>query len=172
LLRDKGVVEFVEAAHLLRNRGYSARFVLAGQIDLGNPSSLTPKDVINIERHGIVEVWGYSSKMPELLGRANIVVLPSYREGMPKVLLEAAACGRPIVTTDVPGCRDAIRPGISGLLVPAYDSELLADAIGFMLNDPDSCKAMGNEGRLMAEKEFNITDVVQRHLDIYNELVS
>ena len=110
--------------------------------------------------------------MPEVLSSAHIVALPSYREGLPKVLVEAAATGRAVVTTDVPGCRDAIEPGISGLLVPAKDATALASAIESLLLDPARCAAMGQAGRALAESVFDQRQVVERHMDIYRQLVS
>lgn len=115
LLVDKGVREFVEAARILKPRSCPARFVLVGTVDLANPASLAQPEVDSWVKEGVVDWWGHRSDMPKVLSSAHIVVLPSYREGMPKVLLEAAACGRAVITTDVPGCRDAIDPGVTGL---------------------------------------------------------
>ena len=109
--------------------------------------------------------------MPEVLCSARIVVLPSYREGLPKILLEAAACGRAVVTTDVPGCRDAIDPGVTGLLVPVRNAELLADALEGLINNPERCQAMGDAGRKLAESTFDVRQVVNAHLRIYQELI-
>lgn len=170
LLKDKGVLEFVEAANLLATKGYNARFCLVGEIDPDNPASLTAVQLENFCDGGKIEVWGQRSDMPEVLSSAFVVVLPSYREGLPKVLLEAAACGRAVVTTDAPGCRDAIEPGVSGLLVPVRDSLALADAIASLLDDPDRCAAMGKAGRALAEREFDVSEVIRRHLDIYRDL--
>ena len=120
----------------------------------------------------MVEYWGYRSDMPQVLASSSMVVLPSYREGLPKVLLEAAAIGRAVITTDVPGCRDAITPGITGLLVPVRDSESLALAIEQLLSNPEQRRAMGLAGRLLAEREFDERGVVNKHLNIYQELLS
>lgn len=109
--------------------------------------------------------------MPAVLGSAHVVVLPSYREGLPKVLLEAAACGRAVVTTDVPGCRDAIDPGVTGLLVPVRNAAALADAINWLINDPAHCRCMGAAGRALAETVFDVRQVVAAHLRIYQELI-
>ncbi|MFQ6708018.1 glycosyltransferase family 4 protein, partial [Bordetella pertussis] len=129
LLRDKGVREFVEAARLLRQRGLSVRMQLAGGVDPGNPASITPEQAAQWQDEGCVEVLGERKDIAALYGAAHMAVLPSYREGLPKSLLEAAACGRAVVTTDVPGCRDAIDPDVTGLLVPPRDAPALADAI-------------------------------------------
>lgn len=170
LLKDKGVMEFVEAAAMLKATGCQARFCLVGEIDPDNPASLTASELASLCGDGKIEFWGQRKDMPEVMRTAYVVVLPSYREGLPKVLLEAAACGRAVVTTDVPGCRDAIDPGVSGLLVPVRDAPALADAIGSLLDDPRRCAAMGKAGRALAEREFDVAAVVRRHLEIYREL--
>lgn len=175
LLADKGVREFVAAARKTRQRLATAkpvRFVLVGSIDPGNPASLAQQEVALWVEEGIVECWGHRTDMPEVLSSAHIVALPSYREGLPKVLIEAAAAGRAIVTTDVPGCRDAIDPEITGLLVPAKDATALASAIESLLLDPARCAAMGQAGRALAESAFDQRQVVERHMNIYRQLVN
>lgn len=167
LLRDKGVNEFVAAARLLRTRGVVARFQLAGDPDPGNPSSIDAGQLAEWRAEGTVELLGFRADMSQLMAESDIVVLPSYREGMPKVLLEAAAGGRPVVTTDVPGCRDAIESGISGLLVPARDTEALAGAIARLIADTALRARMGRAGRELAERRFSIESVVKTHLSIY-----
>lgn len=171
LLVDKGVLEFVQAACLLRRRGCHARFVLVGTVDTANPTSFTDACVSAWVHDGVVEWWGHRADMPQVLAAAQLVVLPSYREGLPKVLIEAAACGRVVVTTDVPGCRDAIDPGVTGVLVPARNAGALADAMEALINDPLRCQVMGDAGRALAEKAFDIRQVVAAHLQIYQELI-
>lgn len=171
LLADKGVREFVQAARLLRQQGVAARFCLVGAVDPANPASLTDAELAQWASEGVVELWGQRSDMPEVLGAAHVVVLPSYREGLPKVLLEAAACGRAVVTTDVPGCRDAIDPGVTGVLVPVRNAAALADAIKGVISDPARCRAMGDAGRALAESAFDVRQVVAAHLRIYQELI-
>ncbi len=171
LLADKGVLEFVQAARLLRQRGCNARFVLVGTVDMANPTSFTKADVSAWVHDGAVEWWGHRADMPQVLAAAQLVVLPSYREGLPKVLIEAAACGRAVVTTDVPGCRDAIDPGVTGVLVPVSNVAALADAMVDLINDPLRCKVMGDAGRALAEKAFDVRQVVAAHLQIYQELI-
>lgn len=171
LLIDKGVCEFVDAARLLKARGVSARFCIVGTVDPDNPSSVDDFTVKQWENEGVVELWGHRSDMPNVLKSAYLVVLPSYREGLPKILLEAAACGRAVVTTDVPGCRDAITPGITGILVPARNVIALSDALEALINDPVRCRDMGDAGRLLAERSFDVQLVVDKHLDIYEELI-
>lgn len=172
LLVDKGIGEFIEAARLLKQRGVKARFCLIGDTDPGNPSSLTRNDLDALHAEGLVELLGFRKDIAQLFVNSHIVVLPSYREGLPKVLVEAAACGRAVVTTDVPGCRDAIEPDITGLLVPVRDPLALADAIQRLIDDPTLRQQMGRAGRELAEREFAIEKVVRRHLDIYLELES
>lgn len=171
LLKTKGVAEFVEAACLLRRRGHDARFQLIGNIDPGNPTTVTEEELERWRLEGQVEILGHRTDIPELFARAHVVVLPSYYgEGVPKVLLEAAACGRPVVTTDHPGCRDAVEAGVTGLLVPVRDPAGLAAAIERLLTDSGLRQAMGAAGRRMAEREFGIDGVVSEHLRIYGAL--
>jgi glycosyltransferase involved in cell wall biosynthesis len=171
LLADKGVFEFVEAAKLLKAQGCSARFVLVGTVDTGNPTSVKQTELDAWVRDGVVEWWGHRSDMAQVLSAAQIVVLPSYREGLPKVLLEAAACGRPVVTTNVPGCRDAIEPGVTGVLVPVQDALALAQAMNELILDPVRCERMGTAGRALAEQAFDVRQVIAAHLQIYAELI-
>ncbi len=171
LLADKGVREFVQAARLLRQQGVSARFCLVGSVDPANPASLADTELTQWANEGVVELWGQRSDMPGVLSSARLVVLPSYREGLPKVLLEAAACGRAVVTTDVPGCRDVIDPGVTGVLVPARNAAALAEVIKDLINNPARCQAMGNAGRALAERAFDVRQVVAAHLRIYQQLI-
>lgn len=171
LLKDKGVREFVEAARVLKERGVVARFWLAGSPDSGNLTSISEMEISQWSKDGLLEVLGYRSDIPDLFAKSNIVVLPSYREGLPKALIEAAACGRAVVTTDVPGCRDAIEPETTGLLVPVRDVMALADAIQSLIENPNRRKQLGASGRALAEREFTIEKVVDAHLAIYQELL-
>lgn len=171
LLIDKGVGEFVQSARILKHRGCLARFVLVGDVDSANPTSLDDGQIASWNLEGYVECWGSMSDMNTVLSYATIIVLPSYREGLPKVLIEAAACGRPVITTDVPGCRDSIQPGITGILVPPYDAESLASAVQYLLDNPVCCQVMGDLGRKFAESAFDVRSVVSKHMEIYEELV-
>jgi glycosyltransferase involved in cell wall biosynthesis len=171
LLVDKGVFEFVAAAEQLRGMGFSARFCLAGDLDPDNPASCTADDMRRWREAGVVELLGHCSDIPQLFASSHIVVLPSYREGMPRVLLEAAACGRVVVTTDVAGCRDAIEPGVTGLLVPAQDVAGLVAAIRTLLTDTALRQSMGEAGRSKAEREFDIAHVVTQHMQLYAEVM-
>jgi len=172
LLGDKGVREFVSAAELVNRSEQRARLVLVGEIDTLNPASIQQSELDHWKDEGVVELWGHREDMPQVLSSATMIVLPSYREGFPKVLIEAAACGRAVVTTDVPGCRDAIEEGVTGLLVPVRDENALAKAIKSLLDDPVRCTEMGRAGRERAEERFDVKQVVAEHMDIYEELLS
>lgn len=172
LLVDKGVYEFIDASRTLKKRGVEVEFRLIGSVDPGNNSSLTQQEFDTLKAERIVKMLGYREDIAEQYSQSNIVCLPSYREGLPKGLIEAAACGRAVVTTDVAGCRDAITPDITGLLVPVKDSIALADAIQKLIEDPEQRMAMGAAGRKLAEEAFTIEHVVQKHMDIYQELLS
>ena len=170
LLRDKGVADFVEAARILKKKGVRAGFWLVGDADPDNPATISQERLNNWSNENVVKMWGYRTDIPELFAQSNIIVLPSYREGLPKVLIEAAACGRAVVTTDVPGCRDAIERGKTGLLVPVQDAEALAGAIQRLIEDPRLRRSMGKAGRELAERSFAIEKIVAAHLDIYKSL--
>ena len=143
---------------------------MVGEPDTGNPASINDANLAACRNEGAVEILGYLDDIDSLFAQSSIVVLPSYREGLPKVLVEAAACGRVVVTTDVPGCRDAIEPGKSGLLVPVKDPISLADAIQSLIDNPELCHSMGQAGRALAERKFVIEKIVDAHLKIYKEL--
>ncbi|WP_313623278.1 glycosyltransferase family 4 protein [Achromobacter sp.] len=170
LLRDKGVQEFVQAARLLRERGVPVTMQLVGGLDAGNPTSATQDDIEAWRNEGCVQALGERSDVAALYSASHIAVLPSYREGLPKSLIEAAACARAVVTTDVPGCRDAIEPGVTGLLVPVRDASALADAIARLAEDAALRQAMGVAGRALAEREFDINQVARVHVAVYDAL--
>jgi len=172
LLRSKGVYEFVAAAQQLIAGGVRARFQLVGDVDPGNASSVTAAEIGRWRSGGAVEVLGYRRDIAEIFAASNLVVLPSYYgEGLPKVLMEAAACGRAIVTTDMPGCRDAVVPGRTALLVPPRDATALANAIHTLLTDPVRRHTMGSAARALAEHEYAIEYIVAQHLKVYRDLV-
>jgi len=172
LLKEKGVYQFVEAARLLKARDVEAKFQLIGEPDPGNPNTVKAKELEQWRKEGIVEVLGFRADIPDVFAASNIVVLPSfYGEGLPKVLIEAAACGRAIVTTDNPGCAEAVIHGVNGFIVPAKNSALLADAIEQLVGNAKLRQSMGKAGRELAENEFDVLAVVAKHLDIYQELL-
>lgn len=170
LLLDKGAAEFVAAARILQDRGVAARFVHIGDPDPRNPACVPPDLAGTWAAEGAVEFRGHRTDIAAQLAQAHIVALPSYREGLPKALIEAAAAGRAVVTTDAPGCRDAITPGVTGLMVPVRDAAALAEAIASLIADPARRRAMGAAGRALAEAAFDIDAVVAAHLAIYAEL--
>lgn len=169
MLWDKGVREFVEAAKILNARGHQVRFVLSGNTDDQNPAAVPQEQLDSWNREGLVEWLPHTKNIAMRLAKSHIVALPSYREGFPKTLIDAAAAGRAVVTTDVPGCRDAIKPGVTGLLVPPHDSKRLAEAIESLVLDPERRRALGRAGRALAEAKYSIEDVVAQHLAIYAE---
>jgi glycosyltransferase involved in cell wall biosynthesis len=172
LLWDKGVGEFVEAARLLRARGVPARFVLVGRPDAQNPSAVPEARLEEWHRRGEIEWWGYRSDMPAVLAQAHVVCLPSYREGLPTILIEAAAAGRPLVASDVPGCREVVRPGVNGSLVPARDAAALAAAIEPLVRDKALRDRYGGRSRSIAEAEFGIGRIAADTLALYRELLT
>jgi glycosyltransferase involved in cell wall biosynthesis len=173
LLRDKGIPEFAEAARILRQRGVAARFVLCGSLDPGNPAALTQSELDVLVSEGVVEYWGQRSDMARVYAQATVASLPSYYgEGLPLTLAEAAACGRAIVTTDLPGCRDTVIDGESGYLVPPRDGDALAVALAELVQSPSLAAQMGSASRSLAEKRFNVAAVVAGHFEIYEQLVT
>lgn len=170
MLWDKGVREFVEAAELLRGEGRDIRFVLAGMPDPGNPATIPESVLQEWHSSGVVEWLGHVDNMPHLLASADIVTLPSYREGLPKSLIEAAACGRPLIATDVPGCRSVITDGVDGMLVRVRDSKGLASAIARLHDDPLLAQRLGDAARAKAIAEYDDRIIVHRTLAVYEEL--
>lgn len=166
LLKDKGVVEFIESSTSFISNS-DIKFVLVGDVDPDNPNSLSTTELTSYKKYSNVEHWGWRNDISVTLSKSNIVVLPSYREGLPKSLLEAAASARSVITTDVPGCRDAIENGLTGLLVPLKNVGALVEAIELLISKPELRHKYGQAGRVLAEKEFDINSVVQKHLQIY-----
>jgi glycosyltransferase involved in cell wall biosynthesis len=172
LLREKGVFELIRAARLLKHHGTPVSIDLAGECWPDNPSSLTPADIEAVKCEGVVGFLGHIEEMPALLAGYDIVVLPSYREGTPKVLLEAAAMGKPLIATDVPGCRGVVQNGINGLLVPPKDATALAQAIEVLVCDHELRVAYGRAGRQLMLDRFEESIVLDSTLEIYGELIS
>lgn len=172
LLKDKGVHEFVEAARLLHKNMVKAHFWLVGDVDCGNPASISNLELNQWRDEGLVELLGQRKDIAAIFAASNLVVLPSYYgEGLPKVLIEAAGCGRAVVTTDMPGCRDAIEADLTGVLVSPRDAKGLATAIQHLLEDDDLRHRMGKAGRALAEREFAIEKIVLAHLGVYQSLM-
>ena len=173
LLWAKGVGEFVEAASAVRKTYGDIVFTLVGAPDEGNPAAVPSEQVAAWAAAGLIEWWGYREDITDVWARSHIAVLPSwYREGLPTALLEAAACGRAIVTTDTPGCREAVHHGENGLLVPARDARALADAIIALAGDPARRSSMGRVGRQRVETEFAAAQIHEQTLRVYEQALA
>ena len=172
ILRDKGVLEFIDAASQLQTRVPEVVFQIVGEPDLGNPSAIPQSEIDSWKSLSNVKYLGRRSDIADILNGSHIVCLPSYREGLPKSLLEALSSGRPIITTDVPGCREVCDDGVNGLLVPARDSVALSNAIEKLALNQDLRLAMGRAGRVRAESEFSNEIVCTQTLDLYRRLMS
>jgi glycosyltransferase involved in cell wall biosynthesis len=172
LLWDKGIREYLEAARILQSEQLDIEFLLAGTPDSGNPASVPPGQVTKWQQAGVVKYLGHVSDMPGLMKEVDLVVLPSYREGVPRSLLEAAACALPIVTTDVPGCREVVGHRENGLLVPPRDAQALAAAIRECYERPGERERMGRAGREKVLNEFDEHIVFTKTLDVYRELLT
>ena len=173
MLWSKGIGEFVEAARRLRRAGVRARFALVGDIDPDNPAAVPAAQLAEWNDTGVVEWWGRRDDMPTVFAQCHVMCLPSYYgEGVPKALIEAAACARPIVTTDAPGCREVVRDGDNGLLVPIRDVEALAAALRRLIESRELRTRMGHRSREIAVAEFSVEHVVRATLAVYERLLS
>ena len=171
ILWDKGVGEFVEAARQLKEKGVKARFILVGNPDLDNSASVPEATLHAWQKEEVVEWWGHRDDMVAVFHAAHIVCLPSYREGLPKVLLEAAACGRSIIATDVPGCREVVRDRENGLLVPARSAKALSEALLCLIKNHELRAQMGRRSREIMLKDFSSEKVIAQTLSVYKELI-
>jgi len=172
MLKDKGVGEFVAAARKVKLMEPSWRFVLAGAAGYDNPSAISEDDLLAWQAEGVVEWLGHVEDMVPLYREAAVVCLPSYREGMPKALLEAAAASCAVITTDVTGCREAIDLGLTGDLVPVRDADALAEALLSLIRDDARRLSYGEKGRQRAVDRFSVESVVQQTVEIYRELLN
>ena len=170
LLWDKGLGEYVAAAKILKKECSNCQFIIAGSPDNGNPTSVPYDRIQKWSEEGVIEFLGHIDNMPALLHTVDLVVLPSYREGTPRILLEAAACGLPIVATDVPGCREVVKHEVNGLLVPVKDIISLSEAIKYMVNNPTERERMGKSGREKILSEFDEKIVIEETIDVYKEI--
>ncbi|ALS31799.1 hypothetical protein PTRA_a0441 [Pseudoalteromonas translucida KMM 520] len=172
LLKEKGVYQYIDAARIIKEQYPNTEFLLVGTPDLENPNTVKQIEIDSWVNQNLITYLGHRSDIPAIFADSNIVCLPSfYGEGVPKVLIEAAACGRAIVTTDNPGCRDAIIEGVTGFTVPIRDSKALAIALQKLISEPELRVSMGNKARAFAEAEFDVDSVVAKHLDIYTNLI-
>ncbi len=170
MLWEKGVGDLVEAAMLLKERGSALRIVLVGPIDEENPGAIREATLLSWHHQGLIEWRGARDDIAEIWKEAHIAVLPSHREGLPKALLEAAACARPIVTTNVPGCREVVTDGITGLLVPPRDPQALASALDRLATSPILRARMGEAGRAKVVAEFANEVVMEKVSAVYEEV--
>ncbi len=171
LLWDKGVGEYVEAARALRARYPHARFRLLGPVGVDNPSAISREDVAAWEREGVIEYLGKTADVRPFIADADCVVLPSYREGVPRTLMEASAMGRPIVATDVPGCREVVEDGVNGLLCEARNAASLTTRLADILEtNRTGREKMSDLGRKKIEKEFDERGVVQRYRELIHQI--
>ncbi len=171
LLADKGLRTLAQAHALLTRRGMAVRVLIAGDADPANPTSIPPEEIETWRAQPGLEFLGHVADIRQVWAQAHIAVLPSRREGLPKSLLEAAACGRPIVATDVPGCREIARPGVNALLVPRDDAPTLADAIERLASDPDLRARFGSAGRRLVEENFSSERIGRDIVSLYNHLL-
>jgi len=167
LITEKGVLEYVEAARILKNRGVCAKFWIVGAPDPGNSSSISQNTLDHWRKEEIVDLLGHVEQIEKLIAPSTVVVLPSHGEGVPRILLEAAAMGKPLVATDVPGCRDVIEHGKNGFLVPVKDAAQLANAIEVLLENPELCQTMGTVGRKKVLREFDVQEVIRKTVEVY-----
>jgi glycosyltransferase involved in cell wall biosynthesis len=172
LLWHKGVQEFVDAARILKAEGVQARFALVGDEDPGNLASIDREQLQAWNAEGVVEWWGYRHDMPSVYSESHIVALPSYREGLGKVIAEAGACGRAVVATDVPGCREIITDGVNGSLVEVQDAQSLADALRPLLACSETRMVMGRNGREIVEAQFGEQTVAAQTLKVIEYVLS
>lgn len=172
MIWDKGVGEFVEAARMIRESGINARFALVGNNDIGNPTCIPFDQLTQWQKEGNVEWWGWQDDVVTVISMSHIVCLPSYREGLPKILIEAASCGRPIVTTDVPGCREVVEDGINGYLVPSKNADKLKEALIKLIENEDLRNEMGRASRKFAEERFSNQIVNEGIYSIYQKAIS
>jgi len=170
LLWDKGVSDLIEAIRLLQQRGVAGRFIIVGDTDPGNPASIDTRTIAEWKKEGLAEFLGYRSDISTLLSQSHIACLPSHREGLPKSLLEAMAAGLPCVTTDTPGCREAVRDEDNGLLVPVRSPFHLANALERLILDEEVREKMGRRGKERIQQEFSTEIVVNQTLELYAEV--
>jgi len=171
MLWDKGIGELVEAARRVRSRGTPFKLILAGTPDAANPAAIPRQTLERWVADGEVDWVGHVTDMSGLLRRTHVACLPSYREGLPLFLAEAAAAGRPVITTDVPGCRSVLLPNESGLLVPVRDAIGLADALARLIESPELRQRMGAAGRELALRLFSRERVVEALFGVYRQLL-
>ena len=169
LLKTKGILEFIESAKELNDKKY--KFIIAGKLDFENPDCISIEQLRKWESDNYIKYLGEAENVRDLIRKSKIVVLPSYYKRSSKILIEAAACGKPVITTNHPGCRDAILPNKTGLLIPIKNSKELSIAINKLFESPKLYKSMSKEARKLAIRKFDIKMVIKSHMEIYSELM-
>ena len=173
LIWEKGIEEFVGAARVLGKKRISARFVIVGGTNSSNPRAVPEKKLLEWQRNGDIEWWGRREDMPDVFAAAHIICLPtSYGEGVPKALIEAAASGRPIIASNIPGCREIVHDGQNGLLVPIGDKIALVNALTNLISNSELRKKMGHYGRQLVETEFAEELVSRSTIEVYREILA
>jgi glycosyltransferase involved in cell wall biosynthesis len=168
MLRNKGISEYIGAAKLVSLKYPNCKFLLVGGIDEDNPTSFSESELLN-EINGTSVCWlGQRDDIKNLLQNSDVMVFPSYREGLPKSLIEASAMSLPIITTDTPGCRECVEDGVNGFLVPIQNKEMLAEKMEYLIENPVFIQRMGNESRKKAEMEFSIHSVIDKTFHLYS----
>ena len=170
LLRHKGIKEFVEMAKMLKSQKVEALFWVAGAPDNGNPACLSEREMTQCVNGGPVQFLGHHDDILEILNQADIAVLPSYHEGVPRFLMEAAAVGLPLVASDIDGCKSVIRQGINGFLISPKDTEAFASAVKKLVQDPELRVRMGAAGHKIVANEFDERLIHREFLGLYGEL--
>ena len=171
MLWDKGVGEFIRVAQRIKDRKIDVRFVLVGDIDLHNPASVSQAQIDKWVDYGMIEQWSRCDDMEKVYQHVSIVCLPSYSEGLPKVLIEAGSCSRPVVAFDVPGCREVVQNAVNGFLVEFGNEHALETALINLINDNKLCKEMGLKGRKIAETEYSDVIINAQTFNIWNEVI-
>jgi glycosyltransferase involved in cell wall biosynthesis len=165
LLRDKGVFEYVDAARMIKRRYPNVTFRLAGGFD-ENPSAISKHQLTAWVEENVIEYLGELADVRPAIAASTVYVLPSYREGRPVTVMEAMAMGRPVITTDVPGCRETVRHGENGLLVPARDAQSLAKEMEYFIQHPENVKIMGCSSRTIAERDYDVNKTNKKVLEV------
>jgi len=170
LLWQKGIKDFVEVANLVREYNKNIKFVIVGEPDEGNPNSVDESVLREWQNSGSIEWWGYRDDMPKIIRGSSIICLPTYYgEGIPKILIEAAACCKPIIATNVPGCREIVIDKFNGFLVPVHQPHIIADKINILINDTKLCRVMGAEGRKLVKTFFSIKIINTKTINLYKD---
>ena len=172
VIKDKGVLEYIQAIKYLKEKNFKGKFFLIGNIDSENPSAISNALIDKWRKKNIIIYLKHQKNIQKYIKKSSIVVLPSYREGFPKILMEAAACGRPVITTNVPGCKDAVINQVTGDLIPVKKFKPLASSILKLSKKRNILRKMGRAARIHAVKNFDVNDIVSMHFSIYKKILN